>query len=143
MDPTSPPALVPAPRLGVPAAHPVATLADVIAHLQADPDLPIGRRRELISAQRTLARLLDLDPAAVPAEPRGLRQRFRDLSPAAAGISQGRWNNLRSLVLAALKLAGVRVAFDADNPGRWLFHCHNLYHMATGMMTEVAYANFT
>jgi FtsP/CotA-like multicopper oxidase with cupredoxin domain len=33
----------------------------------------------------------------------------------------------------------VRIAFDADNPGRWLFHCHNLYHMATGMMTEVAY----
>ncbi|HQT76214.1 MAG TPA: multicopper oxidase domain-containing protein [Rhodopila sp.] len=36
----------------------------------------------------------------------------------------------------------VRVVFDADNPGRWLFHCHNLYHMATGMMTEVAYAGF-
>ena len=33
------------------------------------------------------------------------------------------------------------IAFDADNPGRWLFHCHNLYHMATGMMTEVAYDN--
>lgn len=33
----------------------------------------------------------------------------------------------------------VTVAFDADNPGRWLLHCHNLYHMATGMMTEVAY----
>ena len=33
----------------------------------------------------------------------------------------------------------VRVAFDADNPGRWLFHCHNLYHMAAGMMTEVQY----
>ena len=33
----------------------------------------------------------------------------------------------------------VRVAFDADNPGRWLFHCHNLYHMAVGMMSEVRY----
>lgn len=33
----------------------------------------------------------------------------------------------------------VTVAFDADNPGRWLLHCHNLFHMATGMMTEVAY----
>ena len=33
----------------------------------------------------------------------------------------------------------VTFAFDADNPGRWLFHCHNLYHMATGMMTELAY----
>lgn len=33
----------------------------------------------------------------------------------------------------------VTVAFDADNPGRWLFHCHNLFHMAAGMMTELAY----
>lgn len=33
----------------------------------------------------------------------------------------------------------VAIAFDADNPGRWLFHCHNLFHMAAGMMTELAY----
>jgi FtsP/CotA-like multicopper oxidase with cupredoxin domain len=33
----------------------------------------------------------------------------------------------------------MRIAFDANNPGRWLFHCHNLYHMAAGMMTEVRY----
>ena len=36
-------------------------------------------------------------------------------------------------------MARVGISFDADNPGRWLFHCHNLYHMATGMMTEVVY----
>jgi len=35
----------------------------------------------------------------------------------------------------------VSVAFDADNPGRWLLHCHNLFHMATGMMTEVRYTD--
>jgi FtsP/CotA-like multicopper oxidase with cupredoxin domain len=33
----------------------------------------------------------------------------------------------------------VSIAFDADNPGRWAFHCHNLYHMETGMMTEFRY----
>jgi FtsP/CotA-like multicopper oxidase with cupredoxin domain len=36
-------------------------------------------------------------------------------------------------------MGSVRIVFDADNPGRWLFHCHNLYHMASGMMTEVVY----
>jgi FtsP/CotA-like multicopper oxidase with cupredoxin domain len=36
-------------------------------------------------------------------------------------------------------MALMRIAFDADNPGRWLFHCHNLYHMAAGMMTELRY----
>jgi len=39
-------------------------------------------------------------------------------------------------------MGSVRVAFDADNPGRWAFHCHNLYHMATGMMTQIVYDTF-
>lgn len=33
----------------------------------------------------------------------------------------------------------LRVEFDADNPGRWLTHCHNVYHGEAGMMTTVAY----
>ncbi|MGY3423330.1 FtsP/CotA-like multicopper oxidase with cupredoxin domain [Bradyrhizobium sp. F1.13.4] len=36
-------------------------------------------------------------------------------------------------------IGSVTIAFDADNPGRWAFHCHNLYHMITGMITEVRY----
>jgi FtsP/CotA-like multicopper oxidase with cupredoxin domain len=31
----------------------------------------------------------------------------------------------------------VTVAFDAIHKGAWFLHCHHLYHMATGMMTEV------
>ena len=45
---------------------------------------------------------------------------------------------VRDTVLAP-PMGSVTIAFDADNPGRWAFHCHNLYHMATGMMTEVRY----
>jgi FtsP/CotA-like multicopper oxidase with cupredoxin domain len=33
----------------------------------------------------------------------------------------------------------VTIAFDADNPGEWAFHCHNLYHMVAGMMTTLRY----
>ncbi|NQV82658.1 MAG: multicopper oxidase family protein [Rhodospirillales bacterium] len=29
----------------------------------------------------------------------------------------------------------VRIAFVADNPGKWLFHCHMLEHQAAGMVT--------
>jgi FtsP/CotA-like multicopper oxidase with cupredoxin domain len=36
-------------------------------------------------------------------------------------------------------MGSVTIAFVADNPGRWAFHCHNLYHMMTGMMTEIRY----
>ncbi len=45
---------------------------------------------------------------------------------------------VRDTVLVPVNGA-VTVAFDADNPGRWPLHCHNLLHMATGMMTEVVY----
>ncbi|MFI7523407.1 multicopper oxidase family protein [Micromonospora globbae] len=33
----------------------------------------------------------------------------------------------------------VTVDFDADNPGRWMTHCHNAYHAETGMMATLAY----
>jgi len=36
-------------------------------------------------------------------------------------------------------MAQVTIEFDALNPGRWPLHCHHLYHMATGMMSFVAY----
>jgi FtsP/CotA-like multicopper oxidase with cupredoxin domain len=29
--------------------------------------------------------------------------------------------------------------FDADNPGRWMVHCHNAYHQAAGMMATLGY----
>ncbi|MGH3723874.1 MAG: multicopper oxidase family protein [Mycobacterium sp.] len=33
----------------------------------------------------------------------------------------------------------VEVDFDADNPGQWLTHCHNIYHGEAGMMAVVSY----
>jgi FtsP/CotA-like multicopper oxidase with cupredoxin domain len=31
------------------------------------------------------------------------------------------------------------VDLDADNPGQWMIHCHNIYHAETGMMINLAY----
>jgi FtsP/CotA-like multicopper oxidase with cupredoxin domain len=36
----------------------------------------------------------------------------------------------------------IDVAFDADNPGRWAMHCHQLYHMSVGMFVELRYDGF-
>jgi FtsP/CotA-like multicopper oxidase with cupredoxin domain len=36
-------------------------------------------------------------------------------------------------------LQTVAVDFDADNPGRWITHCHNTYHLEAGMGTFVSY----
>lgn len=33
----------------------------------------------------------------------------------------------------------VRIEFIADNPGRWIFHCHNLYHFDAGMARVFEY----
>ncbi|MDI3313496.1 MAG: multicopper oxidase family protein [Mycobacterium sp.] len=40
------------------------------------------------------------------------------------------------IVLPRQKLT---VALVADNPGIWMLHCHNTYHIATGMMTTLNY----
>ena len=33
----------------------------------------------------------------------------------------------------------VEVDLDANNPGQWATHCHNIYHAETGMMTTLSY----
>jgi FtsP/CotA-like multicopper oxidase with cupredoxin domain len=33
----------------------------------------------------------------------------------------------------------VKFEFTADNPGRWIFHCHNLYHLEAGMARVFEY----
>lgn len=55
------------------------------------------------------------------------------------GINGRRINGaVRDTVLVP-PMAEVAIQFDASNTGRWPFHCHHLYHMATGMMSFVTY----
>ncbi|HEY0829177.1 MAG TPA: multicopper oxidase domain-containing protein, partial [Bacilli bacterium] len=35
------------------------------------------------------------------------------------------------------------IAFEADNPGNWMFHCHDLHHASGGMMTHLLYSDYT
>ena len=36
-------------------------------------------------------------------------------------------------------MQAVEVDLDADNPGQWATHCHNIYHAEAGMMTTLSY----
>lgn len=55
------------------------------------------------------------------------------------GLGAARLNGaLRDTVIVP-PMESVTIAFDANNPGEWPLHCHNLYHMAAGMMTTVEY----
>jgi hypothetical protein len=35
------------------------------------------------------------------------------------------------------------IEFFANEPGQWMLHCHNLYHMKTGMARVIKYRSFT
>ena len=41
----------------------------------------------------------------------------------------------------AIVPAGSRLTLDveADNPGQWVLHCHNIYHAESGMLTVLSY----
>jgi FtsP/CotA-like multicopper oxidase with cupredoxin domain len=55
------------------------------------------------------------------------------------GIGSERFSGaMRDTVLVTPKQTVV-IAFDANNPGWWFYHCHNLYHLAAGMATSVKY----
>ncbi|HUG42262.1 MAG TPA: multicopper oxidase family protein [Longimicrobiales bacterium] len=46
---------------------------------------------------------------------------------------------LKETVLVPPHMGRVSFDFVADNPGRWFFHCHNIYHLEQGMAREVRY----
>jgi FtsP/CotA-like multicopper oxidase with cupredoxin domain len=55
------------------------------------------------------------------------------------GIGDDRFPGAMRDTVMVPAMGRVTIAFDADNPGDWPLHCHNLYHMAAGMMTSVRY----
>src|SRR4051812_16832926 len=79
------------------------SLADVLAAVQF-ATLPARRRQEMMSALRTIGRVLDRPLERIPAHPRLMANRLDEVAPRAFGISPGRWNNVRSLARAALAL---------------------------------------
>ncbi len=46
---------------------------------------------------------------------------------------------LKDTVIVPPHMGRVTVDFLADNPGRWFFHCHNIYHLEAGMAREIRY----
>ncbi|MFE9094323.1 multicopper oxidase family protein [Streptomyces sp. NPDC007264] len=52
-----------------------------------------------------------------------------------AGVAGG----ARKDTAVVLPHGRLTVDFDADNPGLWMVHCHNVYHAEAGMMTVLGY----
>ena len=79
------------------------TLADVMMAVEA-MDLPGTTRRDVLSAIRKVGEVLNRHPAEIPADPSRLNARLQEIAPAAIGLSQQRWSNVRSLVLKGIGL---------------------------------------
>lgn len=47
---------------------------------------------------------------------------------------------LRKDTVLVLPMQTVEADLQADNPGQWMLHCHNIYHAEIGMMTSLKYA---
>ena len=46
---------------------------------------------------------------------------------------------LRKDTVLVLPMQTVTADLQADNPGKWAYHCHNIYHAEIGMMTSLQY----
>ena len=84
----------------------VATLADVLGLID-QAGLAGTRRRDMVSAIKRICEMAGATPASVRAEPPVLKEMLSRIRPAAHGVSAKSYSNLRSLLAAALQLAGV------------------------------------
>lgn len=48
-------------------------------------------------------------------------------------------NGVRKDTVVVQPMRSVVVSLQADNPGQWATHCHNVYHAEAGMMTTLSY----
>lgn len=49
------------------------------------------------------------------------------------------YGGLRRDTVNVLPGTSLAIEFDADNPGEWMFHCHNAYHFEAGMTANLMY----
>jgi hypothetical protein len=96
----------------------VTTLAELIAFLD-QVTLPGIRRRDMVSAINRICEMAGTTLASVRAEPPLLREMLSRIRPAAHGVSAKSYSNQRSLISAALELAGI-----IDSLGRGSARCH-------------------
>jgi integrase len=90
------------------------TMAFVLAQIQADPTLTQRQSQETVSALRTMAKALGRPLEELPANPLYLWDKINKVLPVAAGLTEARWRNVRSLIRFALKRTGL-----AFVPGRY------------------------
>lgn len=115
------------------------------------PNSPPDRRFDLVLSGGMMSSRWTMGGQAFPdAEPLAIRKgervrvRMRNMSMGLHPMHlHGHFFRVGSAwkdtVLVPPHMGEVTFDFLADNPGQWFFHCHNAYHMETGMARVVRY----
>jgi len=93
-------------------SSPPATFQDLLMYI-GQAGLPATRQRDMLSAIRRVCEMARMSPAAFPVDVAAVRLQLAAIRPAAHGVSAKHFANIRSLLAAALQMAGA-----ADEPGR-------------------------
>ena len=95
-------------------SRPIDTLDELIAFLSSNKTLTRNRRRDLISACNSTARLVGRPPSDIPANIAALRDLFAKLHLVQCRISKKRLANIRADLATALELAGIIPVDNSD-----------------------------
>jgi len=83
------------------------SLAELKVKVEQDTRLSPRQQREMISAIGTTVKWLNLPAEMIPASPRFLRSKFQDIHPAHHHVSKRRVQNIKSLILSAIRSQGL------------------------------------
>jgi integrase len=86
---------------------PPSNMADLREAILSATELSEDRRKEIASALRSLSKAVRLPLDMISTDPQKLRKLIGDMPAAMAGVSTGRWRNVRSLIQAALAQFGL------------------------------------
>jgi multicopper oxidase len=131
----------------------VVTAMDLVTAPEARlPDHSVDRRHDLVlSGSMSPYRWTLNGTTFEDSEPLEVRQgervqlRFRNMSMMfhpmhVHGHTFGlHHNGVRKDTLIVRPMQSLVVDLQADNPGQWATHCHNIYHAEAGMMTTLSY----
>ena len=85
------------------------TIEALIKFILGVETIPINRRKEIASALKRLVEIVGVDQHSMIADPGVFRRLFASGKWHQAGISKGRWANIKSLATEALQIAGIDV----------------------------------
>jgi integrase len=122
-------------------ASSIPSLEEVRDQITSDYSIDHQRRMDMVSAINNLAKWFDMPLSMIPANAEFLRQRFKHFHHDQVGITKRRLQNVRSLILRALRTAGLTTKL-APYMFPMTMDWHDLYDCLPDRYTRTALSRF-